>query len=98
MDYLEIIRAIIGSLFVLILPGLAWTYVFYRKNEVSAVERVILSFGLSIALISAAVYFLNKLAGVKITLVNIVIIIAILILMPLVVVFLRYKKLPTQKI
>ncbi len=48
MIVLEGLRVIFGSLFVLFLPGFAWSFVFFdkTKKEIDWLERVVLSIGL----------------------------------------------------
>ena len=74
-DIFEIIKVISGSVFVLFLPGFAWSFVFFKKDEIDWIERIALSFGLSIALVPLAVFWLNYFLGVKINLLNVTIII-----------------------
>ena len=83
MDPLSLFRIVFGSVFVLFIPGFAWTYLFFDRDEIDVVERIALSFGLSIALVPLSVFYLNYLFGVRITLVNCAIIISVLILAPL---------------
>lgn len=75
VDIVEIVRIILGSVFVLFLPGFAWSFVFFAKEEIDWIERIALSFGLSIALVPLAVFWLNYFLGMKINLVNVSIII-----------------------
>jgi len=82
MELLMLIRIFIGSAFVLFIPGFVWTYVFFNRNEIDMIERIALSFGLSIALVPLAVFYLNYLLGIKITLVNCSIIVVMIILIP----------------
>ncbi len=79
MDFLTVLRLIFGTLFVLFLPGLAWSFVFFKKEEIDAIERTALSFGLSIAIVPLSVFWLNYFIGVKITLLNVSVIILTLI-------------------
>lgn len=67
---IEILRMIFGSIFVLFIPGLVWSFVFFGKKEIDWIERVALSFGLSIALVPLTVFYLNYLFSVPINLVN----------------------------
>ena len=83
MDPLSLFRIVFGSVFVLFIPGFAWTYLFFDRDEIDVVERIALSFGLSIALVPLSVFYLNYLFGVRITLVNCAIIISVLTLAPL---------------
>lgn len=75
VDIVEIIRIFSGSVFVLFLPGFAWSLVFFKKDEIDLIERIALSFGLSIALVPLAVFWLNYFLGVKINLLNVSIVI-----------------------
>lgn len=66
MEILEITRALIALPLVLFVPGYAWSRVLFREGEVDGIERVVLSIGLSIALVPLAIFFLNR-AGMPIT-------------------------------
>ncbi|MDP2729991.1 MAG: DUF1616 domain-containing protein [Dehalococcoidales bacterium] len=70
MSVLEVLRMFFGGLFVLFLPGFAWSYVFFAKKNIDWIERAALSFGISIALVPLAVFWLNWLFHTKITLLN----------------------------
>ncbi len=103
-------RVVFGSFYVLFLPGFIWSYVFFEKSktakdkngreEASAekpldgIERILLSFALSIALSPLTLFFLNKI-GVKINLINSFLVILGLIVMGLGIVFYKnnfYRK------
>lgn len=71
-------RIVFGSVYVLFLPGFILSYVFFSKTAKSEnkekgtidwIERIALSFGLSIAIVPLAVFYLN-LIGVSINLLN----------------------------
>lgn len=75
-------RIVFGSAFVLFLPGFIITYIFFPKNKkeskeieqkekgsLDIIERIALSFALSIAIVPLVVFYLN-LIGVKINLLN----------------------------
>jgi uncharacterized membrane protein len=77
---LESFRIVFGSVFVLFLPGLIISFIFFPKikefdsknkdsGSIDWIERVALSFALSIAIVPLVVFYLN-LAGVKINLFN----------------------------
>lgn len=70
MSIAEILRIFFGGLFVLFVPGFAWSYVFLAKNTIDWVERVALSIGLSITLVPLAVFWINRLFHIKITLLS----------------------------
>ncbi len=67
MAILDGVRLFFGSLCVLFLPGFAWSYVFFARKKIDWLERVALSFGLSIALVPISVFWLNWLFHMKIT-------------------------------
>ena len=79
MSILEMLRIIIGSIFVLFLPGYVWSYVLFKKDEMDIIERLALSFGLSIALVPLTVFWVNYLLKIKINLTNVTLIIVFLI-------------------
>jgi uncharacterized membrane protein len=89
MDIIEVLRIILGSFFVLFIPGFAWSFVFFAIDEIDAIERIALSLGLSIAIIPLVIFYLNYLLGVKITLINSTIAILFLTLIPSVIYFAR---------
>jgi len=82
VSYLEAIRIIYGSVYVLFLPGFILSYLFFpktrpfeedkekrEKGAIDWIERIALSFALSIAVVPLSVFYLN-LIGVKINLLN----------------------------
>lgn len=77
---LESARIVFGSVYVLFLPGFILTFLFFPKSKtfdsedkekgtVDWIERIALSFALSIAVVPLAVFYLN-LIGVRINLLN----------------------------
>ena len=83
LDRVPIIRAILGFIFVFFLPGFAWTFVFFKGKQISVLERIALSFGLSIAVVTLSILALNMLIGIRVTGFNAVLIIMIIKLIPL---------------
>ena len=82
--FLESLRIVFGSVYVLFLPGFIISYLFFpktkdfdseespRENEKGAIdwiERIALSFALSIAIVPLVIFYLN-LIGIKISLLN----------------------------
>lgn len=84
LEPLPLIRAILGFALVFFLPGFAWTLVFFSGRQVNIIERLALSFGLSIAVVTLSILALNKLMGVRITGFNSVLIIAAITIIPVV--------------
>ena len=70
MDAFDVVRIILGSIFVLFVPGFAWSYVFFGRGKIDWIERVALSFGLSIALVPLTVFWFNWVFNVEISLLN----------------------------
>ncbi len=66
----EILMIIAGAVFTLFLPGFAWSYVIFNKEDVDIIERIALSFGISIAVVPLVIFLLNKFTGMKITEIN----------------------------
>jgi uncharacterized membrane protein len=80
LQYLESFRIIFGSVYVLFLPGFVISYIFFQKTKefdsknkekgsIDWIERIALSFALSIAIVPLVVFYLN-LIGLKISLLN----------------------------
>ena len=63
--FLSVVRAIVAVALVFFLPGFAWTLVFFKK--IHAIERIALSVGLSIAIVTLSILFLNLAVGIRIT-------------------------------
>ena len=80
ISLLESFRIVFGSVHVLFLPGFILTYLFFPKTKpfdskdkekgaIDWIERIALSFALSIAVVPLAVFYLN-LIGLKINTLN----------------------------
>ena len=80
LEKLPAIRAILGFILVFFLPGFAWTLVFFKN--INVIERIALSFGLSIAAVTLSILVLNALIGVRITGLNSLLIIIIITIIP----------------
>ena len=88
IEDVPVIRIILGSVFVFFLPGFAWSLVFFQKN-ITTLERVVLSIGLSIALVTLSILVLNILFHVRINGFNAVITIIVITVIPFVIYFIR---------
>lgn len=78
LNYMDSFRVVFGSVYVLFIPGFIISYIFFPKtsdsNEeedkgIDWLERIALSFALSIAIVPLAVFYLN-LIGIKINFIN----------------------------
>lgn len=76
IDNFPVVRAVLAGILVFFLPGFAWSLVFFKK--INILERIALSLGLSIALITLAVLVLNVLLHVRINGVNALITIGVM--------------------
>jgi len=64
LNFLQSLRIVFGSFYVLFLPGHFLTYAFFPKKDIDFIERLTLSFALSIAIVPLLVFYLN-LIGMK---------------------------------
>ena len=87
LEKLPAIRAILGFIIVFFLPGFAWTLVFFKK--INFIERIALSFGLSIALGTLSILALNILLGIRINGLNSLLIIIIITIIPVALYYLK---------
>ena len=84
---LLVIRTIAAATLIFLVPGLAWTFVFFQK--LNALERTVLSIGLSIAMVTLSVTILNILFDVRINGLNTVYTIIVITIVPLAIYFIR---------
>ncbi len=82
-----IIRMVLGIVLVFFLPGYAWTLVLFEK--LSIIERVVLSIGLSIALVALGILFANYVLGVKISGANSALTLIVITVFPLAIYYSR---------
>ena len=91
MNFIEIIKFIFGIVITLFIPGFIWTFVLFNKDDIDVLERIVLSFGISIAMIPLLIFFLHKLVGMKITALNSFLTIAIFCIVGVVCAYMRVK-------
>jgi uncharacterized membrane protein len=77
------LRALIGFVLFFFLPGFAWTLVFFDRKKINYVERIALSLGLSIALITLSVIALNVVFDLRIDGSNALVTILVITIIPL---------------
>jgi uncharacterized membrane protein len=78
LSFLEALRITLGTPYVLFLPGYIISFFFFKKDKIDIIERVALSFALSIAIVPLAIFYLN-LIGMKINLISSILTIAFII-------------------
>jgi len=103
INFIDSLRILFGFLYVLFLPGFVLSYVFFPKskkyykeidedkNSIDFIERISLSFALSVAIVPLVIFYFN-LFGVKINFVNSFLIISIIISLSIAALYFRYKK------
>jgi uncharacterized membrane protein len=115
VSFLSSLRIVFGSLYVLFLPGLVISYIFFPKTKklddepneddkvknsqenrrlsgsIDWIERIALSFALSIAIVPLAVFYLN-LIGVRINLLNSFLTILGVLVVSFIVLYIKKKK------
>ena len=87
LERLPVIRAILGFVLVFFLPGFAWTLVFFRQIKV--LERILLSFTLSIVVVTLSLFFANWILGLRLTGLNSVLVIIVVTVLPVVIYYLN---------
>jgi len=94
---LEVLRAIVGFLLVMFIPGYAFTFaLFPKKDEIDIIERIALSIGLSISTVVLSIFVLNVFFKIRINLVNSLLTILILTFIFAVIGYYRMNKLDTK--
>jgi len=96
MVILDGLRIFLSAVFILFLPGFVWSFVFFFKSEIDWVERIGLSAGLSIALVTLTVFWLNWLFDVTITLVNTIATVCVLAALPVAYLMIRRPSLRAE--
>lgn len=87
-DVIAIIGMVVGAIYILVVPGLAMSFAFFRRGAIDIIERTALSFALSIAVVPLVSFYLNLL-GVKITRMNVILEVAAIIAVSLIVAWRR---------
>ena len=90
------IRLSMAIIYVLLLPGLIWSYVVFKLNEISPIERVLYSVVISILIVPVVVFLAFKM-GIMIILSNIIFEILALIFLGVIILLIkqaliRYKR------
>ncbi|MFC1921250.1 DUF1616 domain-containing protein [Chloroflexota bacterium] len=80
LESVPVVRAILGFILVFFLPGFAWTFVFFRRIKV--LERILVSFALSIVMVTLSILFANWIFEIAVTVYNTVLIIIIVCVLP----------------
>lgn len=81
----EILRIILGGVFALFIPGYAVTLALFKEGEIDMVERIALSFALSIATVPLILFYLNWGMGIKINFINLTVIVLLIVILSLII-------------
>jgi uncharacterized membrane protein len=87
LTFLESLRITLGTPYVLFLPGYIISFLFFKKIDI--IERITLSFALSIAIVPLVIFYLN-LIGMKINLLSSILTIAGIIAISLLILKKKY--------
>lgn len=91
MDIINIIKTIIWCVYILFIPGFIWSYVLFYKGEIDLIERIAVSFGLSVSVVPLTVFWMNYFFKIKITFANVTIIVLILIISGICTLYIRNR-------
>lgn len=70
MPFLQAIRIISSFVIFLIIPGYTYSWLFWKKDQIPKIERIVISPILSLVIVPLVIFALNR-VGVKINLVTI---------------------------
>jgi len=91
MDIINTIKTIIWCVYILFIPGFIWSYVLFYKSEIDLIERIAVSFGLSVSVVPLTVFWMNYFFKIKITLANVTLIVLILIISGICTLYIRNR-------
>jgi uncharacterized membrane protein len=63
---MQLLISIVSVLYILFLPGFFLSFVFFKQGTIDLIERLALSFGLSIAVVPLVVFY-SSLLGIPIS-------------------------------
>lgn len=69
ISLLESFRIVFGSVYVLFIPGFLISFIFFSTAQIDWLERIALSFALSIAIVPLIIFYTN-LVGISISATN----------------------------
>lgn len=75
LSFLDALRVVAGSIYVLIVPGFVWTWVFWRRDALEWIDRIILSSVLSLSVVALGVLLATTI-GIRLHLVSVLLEIA----------------------
>lgn len=90
-EIITIVKATLSGAYVLFLPGFFISYLFFKKRKIDVIERIALSFALSVSIVPLIVFFFN-LVGVKLSALTVLIEIAGIILLTILALYIQYRR------
>jgi uncharacterized membrane protein len=87
LDNIPLVRTILGIVLVFIAPGFAWSLVFFK--QINRIERFVLSFALSLTLVTLTILGLNIVLNLPVNGLNALLTILLLTIIPLIIYFIR---------
>ena len=87
LDNVAIVRAVLGIILVFFTPGFAWSLVLFK--QIGRIERFVLSFALSLALVTLSILGLNIVINIRVNGFNALLTILLLTIIPLMIYFIR---------
>ena len=88
---MAIIQIIISIIFLLFIPGFFVSLIFFKEKEIDTIERIALSFALSVAIVPLLVFYIN-LVGVKINIYSVSFIISIVLFISILTLLIQNEK------
>lgn len=84
------LRLVLGTVLVMFVPGFLWSWVLFRKGQLTWLERFVLSVGMSIAIVVILLLALNVLLNLAVTTLNAVITTITISVIPLVILAIKH--------
>lgn len=81
MNPLAVLRVVLGSVYVLFVPGYFLTQALFKRDEIDFLENITLSIVLSVTAVPLAVLLASTVFGVRINALNSIIIIALIVVL-----------------
>lgn len=89
--FISLLTTIFGACYVLFVPGFFLSLVFFGEGKIDSIERLALSFALSISIVPLSVFYVNLL-GVPITQTSVFLTVSGILCIIFILLVLRYMK------
>lgn len=88
---MQVIYTILSVIYILFLPGFFLSFVFFKGRQIDLLERIALSFALSIAIVPLIIFYGN-LMGVAITTISVILYVASIIFLTGIILFILNRR------